>query len=146
MRTLLSLSFCLAAAILVATVTSSAFAQAPAFVTQWGTYGTGDGQFQYPNGVATDASGNVYVAEWVGCRIQKFTSNGVYLSQVGSKGNGPGQFGGARGLAFDALGVFYGADASSDGPLVNNRVQMFDPSGSFLLAWGPPGTWGVPPG
>ena len=35
-----------------------------AFLSQWGTSGKGDGQFQYPNAVATDRDGNVYVASY----------------------------------------------------------------------------------
>jgi len=34
----------------------------PAYCTQWGSGGTGPGQFGYPYTVAVDASGNVYVA------------------------------------------------------------------------------------
>ena len=42
------------------------------YLTQWGSYGTGDGQFFYPVGVTTDASANVYVADLDNHRIQKF--------------------------------------------------------------------------
>jgi hypothetical protein len=42
------------------------------FLTKWGINGTGDGQFDYTTGVATDASGNVYVADRFNHRIQKF--------------------------------------------------------------------------
>ena len=40
---------------------------------QVGKPGSGNGQFNYPNGVATDSSGNVYVADTGNNRIQKFT-------------------------------------------------------------------------
>jgi hypothetical protein len=51
---------------------SLASAQAPAYVTQWGTYGTGNGQFANPEDLAVDASGNVYVTDRVNNRIQVF--------------------------------------------------------------------------
>jgi len=33
------------------------------FIQAWGTHGSGNGQFDYPEGVALDDSGNVYVAD-----------------------------------------------------------------------------------
>jgi len=47
--------------------------QQPVFLTKWGTLGTGDGQFYFPNGEAVDASGNFYVADTNNHRIQKFS-------------------------------------------------------------------------
>jgi hypothetical protein len=46
--------------------------QPPGYLTQWGSYGSGNGQFGIPNGVATDAAGNVYVADYFTSRVQKF--------------------------------------------------------------------------
>jgi hypothetical protein len=40
----------------------------------WGTEGSGDGQFQFPDGVAVASDGSVYVADKDNYRIQKFTS------------------------------------------------------------------------
>jgi len=51
------------------------------FLTQWGSNGTGNGQFGFPSGIAVDAAGNVYIADKLNCRIQKFDSNGNYLTQ-----------------------------------------------------------------
>jgi DNA-binding beta-propeller fold protein YncE len=42
------------------------------FVTKWGSYGHGEGEFSVPYGVAVDKNGNVYVAEEGNNRIQKF--------------------------------------------------------------------------
>ena len=43
------------------------------YVSKWGAYGSGDGQFNSPKGVAVDGSGNVYVADTWNYRIQKFS-------------------------------------------------------------------------
>ena len=45
------------------------------YLTQWGSYGTGDGQSEYPECVAVDSSGNVYVFDTGNNRIQKFALN-----------------------------------------------------------------------
>ena len=46
--------------------------QPPSFITKWGSFGEGDGQFNLPEGVAVDSSGNVYVTDLENARIQKF--------------------------------------------------------------------------
>src|SRR5262249_51188161 len=43
-----------------------------AFLTTWGSSGSGNGQVMPPRFVATDGSGNVYVADTNNDRIQKF--------------------------------------------------------------------------
>src|SRR5436309_13340757 len=70
-----TLAFLGFASILPATVE----AQPPVYLTQWGSEGSGDGQFSFPRGVATDGAGNIYVydAETDNNRIQKFTSTGT---------------------------------------------------------------------
>ena len=53
----------------------------PVFVLQWGSNGTGEGQFSGPHGIEVDADGNVYIADTGNNRVQKFTGNGVFLLQ-----------------------------------------------------------------
>jgi len=104
------------------------------FVTKWGSYGSGDGQFERPYGVAVDSSGNVYVADCVNSRIQKFSSTGTFLSKWGSWGTGDGQFEYPYGVAVDSLGNVYVPDRN------NNRIQKFNSDGTFLAKWGTPGS------
>ena len=40
--------------------------------TKWGAFGSGDGEFDSPIGVAVDASNDVYVADFNNDRVQKF--------------------------------------------------------------------------
>jgi DNA-binding beta-propeller fold protein YncE len=48
------------------------FTSTGTYLTKWGMYGYGNGQFYDPRGVAVDANGNVYVADMYNNRIQKF--------------------------------------------------------------------------
>jgi hypothetical protein len=43
------------------------------FVTTWGTSGSGEGEFDFPWGIAVDAQGNVYVVDRFINRVQKFS-------------------------------------------------------------------------
>ena len=77
------------------------FTSTGSYLTQWGTYGTGNGQFNRPFYVSVDATGDVYVADTGNHRVQKFTSTGTYLTQWGSNGTGNGQFKSPQGVAVD---------------------------------------------
>ena len=102
-------------------------AQPPIYLTQWGSLGSGDGQFREPAGVATDAAGDVYVADAGNARVQKFTGTGTYLIQWGTLGYGDGQF-------------VYPFDVATDGDVYvadyGNRIQKFSATGTYLTQWG----------
>src|SRR5262249_34251890 len=42
------------------------------YIGQWGGFGSGNGQFDHPLGIAADGSGHVYVADTGNNRIQQF--------------------------------------------------------------------------
>jgi DNA-binding beta-propeller fold protein YncE len=51
--------------------------------------------------VAVDASGNVYVADWLNDRIQKFNSSLVYVDTIGSSGTADGQLNNPGSITID---------------------------------------------
>jgi Tol biopolymer transport system component len=99
-----------------------------------GGYGSGDGQFIRPYGVAVDSYGNVYVTDEGNNRVQKFDMHGQYITQWGGYGNGSGEFIHPYGIAVD----------SSDNVYVtcynNHRVQKFTSTGVYITQWGTEGS------
>ena len=112
------------------------------------------GEMDFPSKVAADASGNVYVSEGSGQRIQKFNSSGAWERawgknvdtggstsfeictaavncQAGTAGGLGGEINGPTELATDASGFIYVAESG------NNRIEKFATStGAWQRAWG----------
>jgi tripartite motif-containing protein 71 len=98
-----------------------------------GAAGSGNGQFNDPEGIALDSKGNIYVADSGNNRVEKFNKQGVYQSQFGSQGSGNGQFKYPVGIAFGTAGEIYVTDVG------NNRVEEFNSHGSYRGQFGSPG-------
>ncbi|MDI6703948.1 MAG: tetratricopeptide repeat protein [bacterium] len=49
-------------------------------VLTFGSFGTEEGEFRCPQGIAVDKSGNIFVADTMNNRIQKFDKNGVFIT------------------------------------------------------------------
>ena len=92
-----------------------------------GGMGTWGAQFNEPRGIAMDAQGNIYIADFRNSRIQKFDRTGKFVAAWGEKGECPGQFKDPCGVAVDARGQVYVADT------FNNRIQVFDGNGKYIL-------------
>jgi hypothetical protein len=68
--------------------------------------------FNYPNDVAVDKDGAIYVLDAANARIQKFGSDGKFLATIGRKGQGPGEFIFPDAMAFDKDGNLVVADSA----------------------------------
>jgi len=73
------------------TSTSSTTTTNEAIEVVFGQRGDKNGEFSNPTGVAIDANGHIYVAEFYGHRVQVFSSDGDFLYKFGSDGAGDGQ-------------------------------------------------------
>lgn len=91
-----------------------------------GTPGTGNGQFDGPEGIALNGSDDVYVVDRGNHRVQRFTAaTFAYAAQTGGLGPGNGTFNGPAGLAIDAGNRLFVVDTG------NRIVQILDSA----LAW-----------
>ena len=107
-------------------------------VRQFGTAGTGNGQFQQPDAVAVDSRGNVWIGDQNNARVQEFNQNGEYVTKFGTAGSGAGQFklGYPLGIAADSRGNLWVSDS------LNNRVQRWEVPGyspTYLKSFGSSG-------
>ena len=95
----------------------------------WGEEGTGEGQFRFScstadcppgswGGLDVDGQGNVYVADALNCRVQKFAESGEPIALLGRPGREPGLFAQPWGVTVVGRMVFV-ADTE------NNRIQKF---------------------
>ncbi len=76
------------------------------FLQQWGSAGTGPGQFGQPHALAMDSKGRLYVGDRDNNRIQIFTQDGKLLGQMK-------QFGRPSGIAIDKSDTIYVTDSES---------------------------------
>lgn len=120
-----------------------------AHLDDWGSFGSGEGEFRWADDIAVDAAHNaVYVADSGNHRIQKFDTDGNFVAawgwgvddgsaayqvctsgcQQGLAGSGNGQLSNTRGIATDGTNV-YVADWG------NKRIQKFGLDGSLVGSW-----------
>ena len=105
---------------------------------QAGIAGSGNGQFNVPDGIAVTAgaTGPIYVSDGANERVEKFSATGEYLSKFGGEGSEGGKFGhksvwgweGPKGIAVPNSTHIYVTD--------NNSVQEFTNGGErFSAQW-----------
>ncbi|KKQ77402.1 MAG: PKD domain containing protein, partial [Candidatus Daviesbacteria bacterium GW2011_GWF2_38_6] len=83
------------------------------FISTWGSEGSGDGQFSYPQGCFF-YDNKIFVTDMSNDRVQVFDTSGNYLSQWGSSGAGNGQFNGPIGIVVSPTGRVYVSDSNNN--------------------------------
>lgn len=95
------------------------------YAGQFGSAGTGAGQFGSVVGAILYDDGTLYVADYYNSRVEVWTAAGSYVRSFGTAGTGHGQFYRPFGLAATPDGYLYVTDY--DG----GRVQKVDTSGAW---------------
>ena len=57
------------------------FSEEGKLLSAWGSYGDGSQQFRGPSDIAVDSGGNIFVADYAGFRIKKFSHDGTLLAE-----------------------------------------------------------------
>ncbi|MHC4557894.1 MAG: hypothetical protein ACYTFW_08085 [Planctomycetota bacterium] len=114
-------------------------------LTQWGSAGEGQGQFETITSLKVDESGIVYVVDWdnfvqpTRSRIQKFTSYGKFIETWVRKGPDVEQFELAADVAVSSAGNIFvvAVDLSPNRRGARAaRIEKFTPDGKLMTHWG----------
>ena len=103
-------------------------------VDMFGSGLNGNSNFTFPDSVAVDSKGNVFVVDQGNNRIQKFFPNGTHMLTFGNTGTGLGQLNFPESIAIDSSDNVWVAE------LFNDRIQKFNENGSALLTFGGTGS------
>ena len=114
------------------------------YVTEFGGYGEGHGQFIWPMACALDKDVNVYVTDEYLDRITIFNKDGDYVSHWGTHGSGDGELDRPAGIIIRD-DIVYVVDSR------NHRVQRFTLDGQHISQFGSHGSgngqfdtpWGI---
>ena len=99
-----------------------------------GGFGSEPGRFEFPEGVAVDGHGDVWVTDLRSGRVQEFSETGTYIESIGSKGSGAGQFIQPADIAVGPGGNIWISDAG------NNRVEEYTEAGNYVRQFGSAGS------
>jgi len=123
-------------------------------VLQFGSNGSGDGQFRNLSNVLCNSKGDIVVVEHGNHRVQVFDKAGKFLFKFGSNGSGLGQLSSPWGVTVDhrnnqivvadtsnhRIQVFegfyraFGSSGSGDGQLSNPHDVVVDSQGNYFVA------------
>jgi DNA-binding beta-propeller fold protein YncE len=95
-------------------------------VREWGTPGTGPGQFRLPHGIAIDKQNVLYVADRENGRIQRFDLEGKYLGEWSS-------FGKTFSLTFSGSALWIGTQPRNEPNGAPGWLMKIDPATGKVL-------------
>lgn len=88
--------------------------------------------FYYPDYVAKDKNGILYIVDTGNHRIQKFDAQGNYLATIGREGEGPGEFYSPSILEFDAQGNLIVISRLGRSPSFDSQIKVLNVEGKEL--------------
>lgn len=110
------------------------------YITSWGSYGTGPGQFDVPHSIALDLQGRVYVADRGNARLQIFDGAGQFITEW--KGRSLGRPWAVRISPSGNVFLIDGGDQAEFWP-DRARILKLDSNGNILAGFG---SYGETPG
>ena len=103
-------------------------------VLSFGKGGSGEGEFNYPVGVAVSDGDEIVVTDYANHRVKVFDSNDTFLTSFGHKGVNAGEFIYPYGIAINKDRNIFVADSN------NNRIQILSWEGRHLGSFGGEGS------
>ena len=99
-------------------------------VREWGTPGTGPGQFNLPHSIQIDGAGVVYVADRENGRVQRFDQAGAFLGEWTGYGK-------TFGLKADGASMWLATQPRQQPNLSPGWLLKVDGASGRLLGWAP---------
>jgi streptogramin lyase len=106
------------------------FSSSGVYESEFGGYGSGNGQLFQPRALTLDTSGDIWVDDSSNDRVEEFTASGGYISQFAVSSA-------TDGIAIDANGTVWVSE------YLNDCVAQFNSSGTYLCTFG---SYGAGPG
>ena len=97
-----------------------------ASISNYGSNGTGDGEFYYAHGISIGLDEKIYIAERRNHRIQVLDKNGSFVRKFGNYGTAPGQFYYPADIVINQNGNLLIVDDNQD------YLHYFDANGTFI--------------
>ena len=101
--------------------------------SSFGSRGSGPGQLWFPEDIAFDSTGKMFVAEYGNHRIQVFNPEGQFLYQFNEQGHGMENLNRPTSVFIDSVDFVYVAQQQA------GYVSIFDNKGKFIKSFGEKG-------